>query len=37
MVRPHLLAGQGSLGGMPPKAKGAGEWVVLPGTFQNLP
>src|ERR1044071_6152079 len=34
---PTPLAGQGSLGGLPPKARGAGEWVVLPGTFRNLP
>ena len=36
MVRPHHLAGQGSLGDLPPKARGAGQWVVLPGTFHDL-
>src|SRR4051812_38987547 len=34
---PTSLAGQGSLGGLPLKARGVGEWVVLPGTFRNLP
>src|SRR3954462_10977078 len=27
---PTSLVGQGSLGGLPPKDRGAGEWVVLP-------
>src|ERR1041385_348720 len=36
LVRPHLLGGQENLGGLPPKARGAGEWVVLLGTFHDL-